>query len=212
MNRAEAGSRPPQPNQEKRFYTGVQKNPDGTLDYSKAAFLHDPTGEHARNYEKMKREEREARARRFEIPERVKPGSPDMVWYRLRNTIEINREAVQRARQEGKTDPRRKSLIESQERQQEMLSETSRQFGVDWLKEEFKTGRRHTAEQAQEKSRDLTAAEMHELVQKYEIDNPKHEEWMGDDGSQYRVQDARDLQSLLIDEANRGQEWKNAKQ
>lgn len=48
MNKAESGGEPPEPNEGKsRSFTGVRKNPDGTLDYSHAAEVLSPEGESA---------------------------------------------------------------------------------------------------------------------------------------------------------------------
>ncbi|MCE9549120.1 hypothetical protein K8Q98_01845 [Candidatus Nomurabacteria bacterium] len=58
---------------------GVKTKPDGTRDYSKAAELLESDAD--------KKAKRDNLAERLKIPESIKPGTPDMVFIRLRNAI-----------------------------------------------------------------------------------------------------------------------------
>lgn len=218
MNTAERGGVPPEPNEDKpRFVVGAEKNPDGTWDYSRAMEWKDPEGKLAKGFEESQKREKEARAKRLEIPKEVKPGSAEMSWYTMRNTILVNEEVANKARQEGKPDTRREAFIKAQKMQQTMFGNANMQFSQDLIKEGLDAGQSVTAEQARERAANLTANEMHDLVQKYVVD---HYESLQDEGKEdaylheghfggnYPIKDilkaARDLHSRLIDEASRG--------
>jgi hypothetical protein len=218
MNTEERGGMPPEPNEEKpRFVVGAKKNPDGTWDYSRAMEWKDPEGKLAKGFEESKKREKEARAERLEIPKDIKPGSAEMAWYTMRNTIIVNEEAANRARKEGNPDERREALIKAQKMQQTMFDNASMRFSQDLIKGGLDTGQSVTAEQARARAANLTANEMYDLVQKHVIDHYESLEDEGKDeaylqeghfGGNYPIKDllkaARDLQSRLIDEASRG--------
>ena len=213
MNVAKRTNVPPEPNEKKpRFFVGAEKNPDGTWDYSRALEWEDPEGKLAKGFEKAKK--KEAHAKRLEIPKEVKPGSADMAWHTMRNTIKVNKEAANKANQAGKPDERREALIKAQEMQQTMLENVSMKFSENLIKDGLDTGQNVTAEQAKERAVNLTANEMYDIVQKYLVD---HYESLQDEGNEeaflqfggvYPIKEllkaARDLQSRLIDEASRG--------
>lgn len=217
MNPLESGNMPPQSNEEKpRFAVGAKKNPDGTWDYSRAMELPDPDGRIAKEFEDLKNKEKEARAKRLEIPEDVKPGSAEMTWYTMRNTILVNKEVVNKERKEGKKfDKRREDLIKAQEMQQTLFSKVKDRFSLDLIRGGLNTGESITAEEALERESSLTANEMYDLVQKYVIDHYESledegkEEAFWYDGYLYPIKEllrvARDLQSRLLDEATRGE-------
>jgi len=218
MSTAERGGAASEPNEEKpRFVIGAKKNSDGTWDYSRAGKMKDPEGKLARGVEEVKRREKEARAKRLEIPKDINPGSAEMAWYTMRNTIIVNEEAANKARKEGKPDERREALIKAQKMQQTMFENASMRFSQDLIKKGLDSGRSVTAEQAQERAANLTADEMYDLVQEYVIDHyesledeSKDEAYLqeGPFGGNYPIKDllkaARDLQGRLVDEASRG--------
>jgi hypothetical protein len=218
MNTAERGGVPPEPREGKpRFVVGAEKSPGGTWDYSRAMEWRDPSGRLAKGFEELRRREQEARARRLEIPKDVKPGSARMVEYTLRNTIIVNQEAANKAREDGRRDERREALIRGQRMQQTMLDNANMRFSQDLIKRGLDTGQGVTAEQAQERSANLTADEMHGLVQQYIIDHCERLEVKGEEvaylqeghsGRYYPIKDllkeARGLQIMLIAEASRG--------
>jgi hypothetical protein len=218
MNTAERGGVSPEPSEGRpRFIVGAKKNPDGTWDYSHAMEWKDPSGKLAKGFEELKKQEQEARAKRLEIPKDVKPGSAEMVRYTIRNIIIVNEEAANKARQDGKHDARREALIRGQKMQQTMLNNAYMRFSQDLIKRGLDTGQGVTAEQARERAANLTADEMHDLVQKYVIDHYERLEDKGEEeaylqeghsGRHYPIKDllkaARDLQSRLIAEASRG--------
>lgn len=72
--------------------------------------------------EKEKGDEEKAHKERFAIPEEVKPGSAEMVWHTMKNTILVNEDVANKARQEGKPDERREALIEKQKMEQHMFN------------------------------------------------------------------------------------------
>jgi len=218
MNTAEQNSVPSKSDEEKpRFVVGAKQNPDGTLDYSSAAEMLDPEGKLAKGFEEAKIREQKARAKRLEIPEDIKPGSADMAWYTMKNTIFMNEEVANKARQEGKPDARREALINAQKMQQNMFDNASMSFSQALIKEGLETGESVTAEQAREKAGQLTANEMCDIVQKYLVD---HYESLqnkgnkdaylqeGNSGGNYPIKAllkaTQNLQSRLIDEATKG--------
>jgi len=217
MNTAERGGVPPEPNIDKpRFAVGAKKNPDGTWDYSRAMEMQDPEGRLAKGVEKMKKHEKEARAKQLEIPEHIVPGSAEMAWYTMRNTIIVNEEAMNKARKAGKPDERREALIKAQKMQQTMFDIASIKFSQDLIYGGLDSGQSVTAEQARKRAANLTANEMYDLVQKYVIDHyegledeGKNEAYLqeGHFGDNYPIKDllkaARDLQNRLVDEAAR---------
>jgi len=181
MNTAERGGVPPEPNKDKsRFFVGVKKNSDGTLDYSHAMEMKDPEGKLAKGIEEIKRRKKEARAKRLKIPEDIKPGSADMTWHKMRNTIVVNEEAANKARKSGKPDERLEALIKTQKIQQTMFDDASTKFSQDLIEEGPDTGESVTAEQAEKRVANLTAKEMYNLVQKYIVD---HYEALEDEGN-----------------------------
>jgi hypothetical protein len=136
--------------------------------------------EDAKKFDKMfkNQEERrkEERAKKLEIPEDVKPGSADMVWYKLRNTIINNEEAAQKAREEGKPDEKREALVKKQKMQQKIFDSAKESFSKDLI---FKGS---TAEQADEKASSLTASEMSDLVEEHVVE---HLEQQLDEGEKH---------------------------
>jgi len=218
MNTAERGGMPPEPNEDKpRFVVGAKKNPDGTWDYSRSMEMKDPEGKLAKGVEEMKQREKEARAKRLEIPKDTKPGSADIVWYTLRNAIIVNEEAANKAQKEGQPDKRREALIEALKMQRSMLDNASMRFSQDLIKKGLDSGQSVTAEQAREREANLTPNEMYDLVQEHIIDHYEKLEDEGNEeahlqqghfGEQFPIKvllkAARDLQSKLMEETTRG--------
>lgn len=180
--------------------------------------MEDPDGKFAESVEQNTQRQKEARAKRLDIPKDVQPGSAEMVWYRLRNTIITNAEAAEKAYKEGTTNKRLEGLIKMQKMQKTLFDMAEREFGESLIKKGIDSGTRMTAEQATERTKNLTANELYDVVQESIID---HYESLQDAGEEnvslteghfhnnYLIQDllkaARELQSLLIDEGSLGE-------
>ena len=215
MNQFEKAGATPEPNKDQPISVGVRKNPDGTLDYSRAATLIDSEGKFAQADKEYKERKESERAKKFKIPEDVKTGNAQMVWYGLRNAIFLNEEAVAKARENGKPDMAREKLINEQKIQQAMLDNADMNFSKSLIIEGMEKGEIITAEQAREKTAALTANDMYDLIQnsvdKYEtlLDEGEEETdfLQGNRMEPTSVNDllklAKGLQSQLIAEASK---------
>ncbi len=81
----------------------------------------DSEGKLANAFQKSKEEDEKTRQEKLVIPEEAKPGSADMAFYTMRNTITINQETADKAKQNHEPDRRLESLIEGQQKQQDLL-------------------------------------------------------------------------------------------
>jgi len=225
MRSPEMGGFPPEqpPKEEKpkrEFVVGAKKNPDGTMDYSRAMTMADPEGKFAKAADEAEERRKQERAKKLEIPAEVKPGTQEAVWYNLRNTIFINNEVVDKASKENKpVDARRAELIKKLKIEQSMLGNP-----VLWDKLQKKIvqeaevrGEKLTDEQIRERLRDISALEMSDAIQEFFVDRFQAQEDQGEDSAilqeghftnRYPVKDliktAQELQSRLLDESSRG--------
>jgi len=82
----------------------------------------DSDGKLAKAFDKIKEKEEKERKEKLAIPEEVKPGSADMVFYTMRNTITINQETLGKAEKNHTPDEYRlRALIPEQQKQQDLL-------------------------------------------------------------------------------------------
>jgi len=210
------GAQAPQPvetEEKHRFTVGAKRNPDGTMDYSKAMTMDDPEGKMAQAAEEREQQRKQERAKRLEIPADVEPGTSEMVLRTLNNAIFINEEVAGKARKENKpTDRRKEELIEKLKMEQSMLDDPAifQRLKRKILQEAESRGEKLTGDAVGEKMRGLSAVEMSDLIQEFFIDRfeglkdeGKETAFMG--AREYPIQDllkaAHDLQGRLSDEA-----------
>lgn len=186
----------------KRLMTGVGRNPDGSPDYSRAAYVPDPTGELAKKFAEADEKTKVARAEKLKIPDDIKPGTAGMIWYRLRNSLFVNNETLENAKRE--TEHR------SGEARSKKRIETFRiEKQIRELKEEKDTLSRFVDLARGHESFELPAGEVMELLQKRVID--EYEKDLAEDpvedrgGYARRIETARSLMRKLADEAPRGE-------
>lgn len=137
----------------------------------------DSEGKLAKTFQESKENDEKARKERLAVPEEAKPGSADMAFYTMRNTIIINQETADKAQKNHAPDRRLEGLIEEQQKQQDLLR------GI--LKE------------------NMSAMEAYEVIQQ-KID--KWEEMLAkNEGSvtDEEMKNAKALQSRLLAEASR---------
>lgn len=211
MNQFEKAGPIPGPSNDQPIRVGVRKNPDGTLDYSRAATLIDSEGKFAQADKEYKEQKEAEKAQKYKIPEDVKPGSSEIVWYQLRNAIYNNTEAMALAQEQGTPDLEKEKLIADYKTQQKMLEHEDMKFSKSLILNGMEKGEVITAEQAREKTAALTANEMFDLIQSqieyYEELQDEGEETSSLVGNDRPIKDliksARDLQNRLIDEASK---------
>ncbi|MDP3771800.1 MAG: hypothetical protein Q8Q94_00280 [bacterium] len=213
------GSTPEQPSEQEkpksRIFVGAKRNPDGTMDYSKAMTMDDPEGKIARGFEKAEQDRKLERSKKLEIPADVKAGTSSMVWYNLRNAIFVNEETIEKAKRENKpTDSRKMELIEKLKMERSMLDDHNLSLIVEKkiTQDAQSRGEKLTDEQVRERMRGFPASEMISFIQEYFID--RYEEFK-DKGAErgflgrqdYPMEEllkvAKELQSRLVDESAR---------
>ena len=113
------------------FFIGTTENPDGTIDYSKAATMKVSPEEAAATRKDTQQRTEKKRREAFEIPSGVKGGSTDMVRYELKKRIFISEEALAKARAGGNNEQvrRRFSQLQTLQRAQQILSKEVERYG-----------------------------------------------------------------------------------
>ncbi len=138
----------------------------------------DLDGKLAKVFEESKENNEKERKEKVAIPEEVKPGSADMAFFTMRNTITINKDALGKAEKNHAPDEKRlRTLISEQQKQQDLLRSI--------LKE------------------NMSAMEAYEVIQqkidKWEEMMAKNEHLVIDKD----IKNAKALQARLLDEASR---------
>lgn len=81
-------------NPKSEFIVGARRNPDGTMNYSKALHMKDFDGSLAHDFEAAQKATQQQRKEKLSIPEDVKPGTTEMVMYNLSNAMFIQEEII----------------------------------------------------------------------------------------------------------------------
>lgn len=173
-NPEKGGYAPDKKNSEKarkdsKIYVGAKENSDGSVDYSKSLIMEDPEGkiaegimEHTKRKEQQKKELQEKYKRDGEL----KRGNADTVRDNLEVKIRLNKnEAEKSARLKG-VDYNLEHLIEEQKMELDIFNDVGKNFSRDLIKDGLIENKRITAEEAENKFRNLSAIEMQDLVQK----------------------------------------------
>jgi len=161
-------------------------------------------------HKKHTAEKKKTRTEALKIPENVKPGTADAVYYDLRNSIYIGKEAIAKSEEADKKgggrglDSSRREQIREMERQQAILSQTL--FGQYWDNDPKKI----PGEQQEGVSRNISATEAMEFIRKEQIDpleNLKSKYHLGiGTEAEKRLKSAYTVLDRLTRESSKGKE------
>ncbi len=147
------------------YVVGAKQNPDGTMDYSSAVHMM-PTEAQVKGAKEQKERETEAEAKKFEIPEDVKPGTATMLFYKLRNEKDFWEKAKNESSAQNLANI---DVLNS------MLTDANLQSKIEEkVKQEMTAGGAEvSAETIRQKLHELPAKEMVEYVQEFFVDRYK---------------------------------------